>query len=92
MEFEFDKDKNHQLFQKRGVTFYNVIDSINENGILLNIEHPNKEKYPNQRMLVINIDNYAYCVPYVINGNKYFLKTVFPNRKFNYLIEGDKNG
>ncbi len=47
MEFEFNEEKNNQLFKERGVTFYKVIDSINENGILLNIEHPNKEKYPN---------------------------------------------
>jgi len=92
MEFEFNEEKNNQLFKERGVTFYKVIDSINENGILLNIEHPNKEKYPNQKMFIVNIDNYAYCVPYEIIGDKYFLKTIFPNRKFKYLIEGHKNG
>ena len=43
MEFDFDKKKNNQLFLARGVTFYNVIDSIQEDGILLNIDHPNKE-------------------------------------------------
>jgi uncharacterized DUF497 family protein len=92
MEFEFNDEKNNQLFQERGVTFYNVIDSISEKGILLNIEHPDKEKYPNQKILVVNIDNYAYCVPYVIKGEKYFLKTIFPSRKFKYLIVGNKNG
>ncbi len=43
-------------------------------------------------MFIVNIDNYAYCVPYEIIGDKYFLKTIFPNRKFKYLIEGHKNG
>ena len=91
MEFEFDEEKNNQLFRERGVTFYNVIDSISEKGILLNIEHPNKVKYPGQKVLVVNIDNYAYCVPYVIKGKKCFLKTIFPSRKFKYLIEGNGN-
>lgn len=74
------------------MTFYNVIDAISEKGILLNIDHPNKENYPNQKILVVNIDNYAYCVPYVIEGKKYFLKTIFPCRKFKYLIESNGNG
>ena len=91
MEFEFSEEKNYQLFQERGVAFNNVIESINEKGILLNIEHPNKEKYPNQKILVVDIDGYAYCVPYVIKSDKYFLKTIFPSRKFKYLIEGDRN-
>ena len=86
MEFDFSKEKNSQLFRERGVTFYNVIDSINEKGILLNIEHPNKEKYPDQKILVVDIDDYAYCVPYEIRSDKYFLKTIFPSRKFKYLI------
>ena len=92
MEFEFDEEKNNQLFRERGVTFYNVIDSISEKGILLNIEHPNKEKYPEQKIFVVDIENYAYCVPYVIKGKKCFLKTIFPSRKFKYLIEVNKNG
>lgn len=86
MEFDFSEEKNSQLFRERGVTFYNVIDSINEKGILLNIEHPNKKKYPDQKILVVDIDDYAYCVPYEIKGDKYFLKTIFPSRKFKYLI------
>ena len=73
MEFDFSEEKNSQLFRERGVTFYNVIDSINEKGILLNIEHPNKKKYPDQKILVVDIDDYAYCVPYEIRGDKYFL-------------------
>ncbi len=92
MDFEFNKDKNNKLFEERGVTFYNVIDAIHEKGVLLNIEHPDKDKYPNQKILVVDIDSYAYCVPYVIKSGKYFLKTIFPNRKFKYLIEGNENG
>jgi len=90
MEFDFSEEKNNQLFQERGVTFYNVIDAISEKGILLNIDHPNQEQYKNQKILVVNIDNYAYCVPYVIEGDKYFLKTIFPSRKFKYLIESTR--
>ena len=46
MKFDFNKNKNEKLFRERGVSFYNVIEVIAENGVLLNFEHPNKEKYP----------------------------------------------
>ncbi|MBI4652047.1 hypothetical protein HY745_12375 [Candidatus Desantisbacteria bacterium] len=51
------KIKNIKIIgDKLMITFYNVIDSINKNGILLDFEHPNRKKYPNQKILVINID------------------------------------
>lgn len=91
MEFEFNKEKNDILFKERGVTFYDVIDSIYKNGILLNFNHPNSTKYPNQKIFVVKINDYTYSVPYVTVGKKYFLKTIFPSRKFLYLIEGEKD-
>ena len=91
MKFDFNQEKNEFLFKERGVTFYEVIEAIAENGILLNFNHPNKEKYFNQKVLVVNIDNYAYCVPYVVDGDTWFLKTIYPCRKFKYLIEGGKD-
>ncbi len=86
MEFDFSEEKNKLLSIKRGVTFYQVIEKIAEEGVLLNIEHPNKERYPNQFMFVVNIDNYTYCVPYIKSKDKYFLKTIYPSRKFLHLL------
>jgi hypothetical protein len=91
MKFDFNEDKNELLFKVRGISFYQVIESIAEKGVLLNIEHPNKEKYPNQYMFVIDIDNYTYSVPYVIDDDIYFLKTIFPNRTYLYLLEEESN-
>lgn len=87
MKLEFDPQKNELLFQERGITFYQIIEKIAEQGVLLNIKHPNPEKYPNQWMFVVEFENYTYCVPYVIDGDRYFLKTIYPNRKFLYLLE-----
>ena len=93
MKFDFNKNKNEKLFRERGVTFYNVIEAIAENGVLLNFEHPNKEKYPDQKMLIVDINDYAYCIPYVIEEDgTWFLKTIYPSRKFKYLIGGKDNG
>jgi hypothetical protein len=69
-----------------------VIESIAEKGILLNFDHPNHQKYPNQKVLVVDLDGYAYCVPYVIDGTTWFLKTIYPSGRFKYLVEGGANG
>ena len=93
MEFNFDfsSEKNEKLILERDVSFYTAIESIIDHGIMLDFEHPNKEKYPNQRMFVVEINSYTYCVPYVIDGNKYFLKTVYQNRDFMFLLDKETN-
>jgi hypothetical protein len=65
-----------------------VIEAIAEKGILLDFPHPNQERYTNQKVLVVELSGYAYCVPYVINGDTWFLKTIYPSRRFKYLLEG----
>jgi uncharacterized DUF497 family protein len=94
MEFDFSDEKNKILFKKRSITFNQIIDAIAENGILLRIKHPNEVKYPNQWMMVVEFNNYTYCIPYVVTGKTYYLKTIYPNRKFLYLLtsnEEEKN-
>ncbi len=92
MTFNFSKEKNEILFRTRSVSFYQAIEIISEKGVLLDIDHPNKDKYPNQKMFVIDINGYSYCIPYIITEDEYFLKTIFPSRKFMHLIQGDRNG
>ncbi|RLB67627.1 MAG: toxin [Deltaproteobacteria bacterium] len=91
MEFDFNEEKNELLNEKRGITFQEIIEAIVTNGVLLNIKHPNEDKYPDQWMMVVNFNDYTYCVPYVVKGETWFLKTIYPSRKFLYLIgvEGD---
>ncbi len=87
MEFDFNNKKNILLFEERGVTFQDVIEAIYNKGVLADFPHPNSMKYPDQRILVVEINQYTYCVPYVEDNEIIFLKTIFPNRKFKYLLE-----
>jgi uncharacterized DUF497 family protein len=87
--FDFDNDKNEVLYRKRGVTFQMVIAAIADKGILLDFDHPNHLKYPKQKVLVVEIEGYTYCVPYVVKGSIWFLKTIYPSRRFKYLLEGE---
>jgi hypothetical protein len=91
VEFDFSEEKNKKLFEARGVTFYQAIEVISEKGVLLDFDHPNQNKYPGQRIFVLEIDDYAYCVPYIIDGDTLYLKTLYPNRKFSYLLETGEN-
>lgn len=43
--------------------------------------HLNKNKYPNQRMFVFEVDESAWLVPYIENEDEIFLKSVIPCRK-----------
>jgi hypothetical protein len=88
MEFSFDSVKNDLLRRARGVTFPMVIEAVAERGILLDFPHPNQARYPSQRVFVVELDGYAYCVPYQIVGDTWYLKTIYPSRKFKYLVEG----
>lgn len=58
--------------QKRGVSFDDVIDSIENNRVLGITGTANLEKYPNQSMMVVEIRGYIYCFPFVQDGSVTF--------------------
>lgn len=56
------------------------------------VAHPNKDKYPQQHILIVNINDYAYLVPFVRKEKEIFLKTIIPSRKAtNKYLRGEKN-
>ena len=79
--YEWNLEKNESLKLERGVSFDDVLILIFENKLLDTIDHPNKKKYPNQKMFVVEIDHYVYLVPFVEDEEKIFLKTIIPSRK-----------
>lgn len=87
--FDWDEEKNRALKQERDVSFEEVILAIESGDLLDIIKHPSRRKYPNQKIFVVNIEDYVYLVPFVKDKEKYFLKTIFPSRKMTkkYLIE-----
>ena len=77
----WNAEKNQLLMSERGVSFEDVVFALQSEGLLDDLKHPDTEKYPHQRMLVVKIENYAWLVPYVESDNDLFLKTVIPSRK-----------
>ena len=88
--FDWNDEKNKQLKSERGVTFEEVVYYLTHDGVLDTIEHPNQKRYPGQRIFIINIEGYAYLVPFVEDKEWIFLKTLIPSRKMTKLyLKGD---
>ena len=89
--FRWNAEKNEALKAARGLSFESIVVAIESGGLLDILAHPNKAKYPKQRVLVVAFDNYAYLVPFVEEIDHFFLKTVIPSRKAtrDYLNRGE---
>lgn len=79
--FSWNNDKNEYLKNERNISFEEVVFHIQQEHILAIIEHPNQERYTNQKMFILNINDYAYLVPFVESEQDVFLKTIIPSRK-----------
>lgn len=84
----WNSEKNELLKQERGICFEEIAYLI-ESGLVVGIEE--NPGYPNQKMYVLEIDNYAIIVPSVENDDEIFLKTAFPSRKYTkkYGLKGE---
>ena len=79
--FRWNHDKNEALKIERSISFEEIVLAIEADGLLDELRHPNTDKHPNQFVLVVALDDYAYLVPYVEEDEYYFLKTIIPSRK-----------
>jgi uncharacterized DUF497 family protein len=89
--FRWNPQKNETVKAERGVSFESIVVAIEAGGLLDILAHPNQVKYPRQRVLVVECDNYAYLVPFVEEEDYFFLKTIIPSRKASrdYLNQGE---
>lgn len=72
-------EKNELLKAQRGVSFEEIALLI-ESGHILGIEeNPGR---PGQKIYILEIENYAFIVPFVESRDEIFLKTAFPSRKY----------
>jgi len=79
--FDWDPEKNEQLIRARGVSFEQILIAIEGDYLLDIVEHSDKAKYPDQRIFIVRIEDYAYLAPFVEDEEKIFLKTIIPSRK-----------
>ena len=79
----WSEDKNQVLKASldRGICFEDIAKAVDDGGLLDDVEHPNRARYPHQRMMIVRVDDYVYGVPYVKADDALFLKTAFPSRQ-----------
>ena len=79
--YNWNADKNHLLVQERGISFERIVFEISAGNELAVLEHPNQDKYPGQRISMVQVGDYVYAVPFVETETEIFLKTIIPSRK-----------
>ena len=84
-------EKSLALKGSRGICFEDVVFYIERGDILDDYLHPNQQAYPGQRIMVINIANYAYLIPYVEDEEVLFLKTIIPSRRATHRYLGENH-
>ncbi len=79
--FDWDDEKHAFLERTRDVSLEDVLFHIQNGDVLDILRYPNESRYPNQRIIVLNVEGYVYLVPYVKQEGTRFLKTIIPSRK-----------
>jgi len=82
MHFEWDESKNDKLKTSRSVCFEDVFIAISEDRLLDILPHHNFDKYPNQKLFIVQIRDHVYYVPFVEDAETIFLKNIIPSRKY----------
>lgn len=79
--FRWPPDKNDLLQQERGVSFEDITVAVEAGALLEIVPRQNPQKYPRQKIMVVEVAGYAFLVPFVEEDDHYFLKTIIPSRK-----------
>ena len=89
--YKWNYEKNKKLKTERDICFEQVVMYIERGGLLDIVSHPNQSKYPNQQILVVEMNNYVYLVPFVEDENSKFLKTIIPSSEATKDYLGGRN-
>jgi len=91
--YDWNEEKNRQLKEQRGISFEEIVLCIQEDRVVIVLEHPSKERYPGQRLYLIEYKKQIYVVPFVIDAEEevIFLKTVCPSRHYTKKYLGTKD-
>lgn len=77
--FDWDDKKNSKLKKERCISFEEVVVAIESNKLLDIIT--GKKKYRGQKIFILEIDGYVYCVPFEEKEDTIILKTIYPSER-----------
>jgi uncharacterized DUF497 family protein len=81
VRYEWNPDKNEWLKKNRNISFEEIIFHMSRGDIWKAADHPDQSKYPGQKIYFVIVDEYIYIVPFIVEKDFIFLKTIIPNRK-----------
>ena len=80
-QIRWDVLKNERLKKARGASFEDLINSK----LIKIMKNP---KRMNQNTMLFEYKKYIWVVPFVEEKDYYFLKTLFPSRKYTKIFKG----
>ena len=80
-EIRWNLLKNESLKKTRGVSFDDLVNSK----LIKILKNPSRD---NQQIMLFEFKEYIWVVPFVKEDTYYFLKTLFPSRKYTKLLKG----
>jgi hypothetical protein len=92
MRYEWDPEKNEWLKAERNISFEKIVFHLARGDVWKVADHPDQENYPGQKIYLVIVEEYIYLVPYVIEKDYIFLKTVIPNRKATRVYKKEREG
>lgn len=81
MKYEWNPEKNEWLKNERAISFEQVIFHLSQGDVWQEADHPDQRKYPKQKIYFVIVEDYIYLIPYEIEKDYIFLKTIIPSRK-----------
>jgi len=88
IEFEWDNKKSELVKRKRGLSFDEIAENIRQGAVLDIVD--NREEFKEQKLLILDINNYAWVVPVEFREGRVRIITAFKSRKFTKLYLGGK--
>jgi len=82
--YDWSEEKNRQLKKQRSISFEEIVLCIQEGRLVTVLENPNRKKYPNKQLYLVDYRKQIYVVPFVINKEEgvIFLKTIYQSRNY----------
>ena len=81
MRYEWNSAKNELLKRERNISFEKILFHLSEGDLWKIADHPNQKDYPGKKIYFVIIDGYIHMVPFIIDDEYIFLKTIIPSRK-----------
>ena len=81
MRYEWNPEKNEEIKRERNISFEQIVFHLSQGDIWKTADHPDQKKSPGRKIYFVIVEEYIYLVPFVIEKEYYFLKTIIPSRK-----------